>query len=120
MINYNKETKQWYDLLKSKGFKDIEDTDVKGQPLKTWEKSKFSRLDINRFETVKSYFESARDLFSYYDFNSITHEFIWYCHCEGLSKRQIEKELSTKKEPYVKYKRENIGIIINKIRKELL
>ncbi len=110
--NLKKLQKEWYKKLQEEGFIDIETHSHKDTPLTTWHSLKWKNLSLEVMETTLEYNSMARDLLNTHDFQTETHKRIWELHCDGLSKRKIEKILQTTENPY---KREAIGLIIKNI-----
>lgn len=104
----------WYEKLKAEGFEDIEDCDKRDRPLSAWHSFKFPALNAGQREASTLYFEAASELLHTYEFERPIERFIWALHCQGLSKREIEIEVS-KSDFEKKYKRETILNIITKI-----
>lgn len=102
--------KLWYSKLADDGFDDIENVNHAEMPLKTWHSQKWQNRCKTRIELTQEYYRRARDLLNTYSFNEPIHRTIWELHSEGLSKRKIEKAISSSPTPY---KREAIGVIIN-------
>lgn len=100
--------KIWYRKLEDSGFDDAENTSHPDQPLKTWHSFKFK--DALKLTETSTYYLKAIQLVDTYDFDNSTHRKIWELHCEGYSKRKIEKEI-TECDPT--YKRSQIETIIN-------
>lgn len=112
-VDIKKLQREWYKKLKDEdGFEDIEDTNHPGMPLKTWHSHKWKNTPPEKFAATEIYYDKARELLNTYEFESPTHLKIWELHCDGLSKRKIEKVLSQEAESY---KRESIGLIIQLI-----
>ena len=110
---------QWYSKLKQNGFVDIENCNHPDRPLTSWHAFKWATVPHDKKEQIESYFYKARTLLHTYEFESETHKIIWELHSEGLSKRQIERQLIILKcENPVK--REQIGKIINFIALDIL
>lgn len=103
---------EWYARLKGEGFIDIEDTERQDAPLKTWHSLKWQNVTRETWDAVSSYFDQAKALLDTYQFDTPMHKRIWELHCQGLSRRKIEKALSN--DPNA-YKGANIGLIIQSI-----
>lgn len=112
----NELIKQWNRKLKDSGFEDIEDIYRPGRPLKDWHSTNLSNVPSVQIETTLLFYQKAGDLLHWYKFKSRTHRRIWELFCEGFSKREIEEKISKHKK---KYKRENIGNIINAIARDI-
>lgn len=110
-------TKLWYGKLKESGFDDIEDTRHKDSPLFVWHSLKWQQCSPEKVEAIQTYYAQANDLLNTYEFENETHRKIWELHCEGASKRKIERTISSYEKTY---KREQIGNIINLIASTIL
>lgn len=113
-------TQIWYKKLKEHGFEDIEDTSHPESPIKDWHKFKALRRfknDPNKLHFTTQYYTQAQNLLHTYNFDSPLHKKIWELHCEGFSKRKIEKAIAHFKPTY---KREHIGNIIKLIAAEII
>lgn len=107
---------EWYTRLQGEGFIDIEDTERPDAPLKTWHSLKWQNVSRETWESTESYFDQAKELLTTREFETPMHRRIWELHCDGLSKRKIEKELSPEADAY---KKSSIGIIIQLIASEI-
>jgi hypothetical protein len=85
------------------------------RPLKTWHSLKWRNCRRGELEERENYYRWAGRILLLHSFKNRTHKRIWQLHCEGKSKREIEKAISHFKKTY---KREQIGNIINQIKKE--
>lgn len=124
----------WYDLLKNKGFRDIEEPkspnklklwDPKTKQwqvvrlerqLKSWHDSKFKQIDLIKREAIEAYFSLAREMVHTFQFESFIEKRIWELHADGKSRRQIAAAIQNRK---VKYRQAWIGEIIKKISKQM-
>lgn len=104
--------KIWYQKLKEEGFEDIENNERPGTPLNAWHSLKWRYIPQERMEETMLYYAQAKELLYTFHFENTAQKRIWELHSEGLSKREIEKALAKTKTPF---KREWIGVIINKI-----
>jgi hypothetical protein len=94
----------WYKKLEESGFEDIEDVSSKEEFLKTWHSSYFQkRYEPEVFESNETYYRKARsfleDTFQnvqYGLFEKKLDDVIWEKHAEGISLRDIAKELNLK------------------------
>lgn len=91
----------WYDRLEQSGFHDIEDVKQESRPLKEWDTNFFrNRFNLVRYETSKKYYEQCIRILNEHEFKNAIHQKIWRLHCEGLSEREITKEISEDKKIY--------------------
>lgn len=109
---------EYYQKLKEDQFEDIEDTERIDRPLNSWHKVKMGPLDSLQVESRTLYYQRAAQLLYTFDFKKPVHRYIWFLHCEGHSKRKIEKALAGSE--FKKLKREAILNIIKKIAKEIM
>ena len=111
----------WYQKLADTGFEDAEDTSQSDHPLKNWHSYNFTKnSNKNKYEKMdekRQYYLQATTLIETYSFENPTHKIIWQYHCDGFSKRKIER-LIVNLEP--SYKREQIGNIINFIASSII
>lgn len=107
-----KELKQlWYRRLAETGYHDIEQEDGS---LKAWDSFRFQNKQI---EAKREYFLRALDLLNTYSFDNPTHHRIWELHCNGASKRKIEREIMNLTPTY---KRSQIGNILTVIAAQII
>lgn len=85
---------KWYKKLKAKGFKDIE-TNNDYESLKTWDAHWFaSRQPSNLyFFSKQEYFYLAEHFLNSHTFKNKTEKKTWAFHVQGLSLREIQKEV---------------------------
>lgn len=110
----------WYAKLRESGFKDVEDQDNPDLPLKRnadFEGRPFTQSKIQKIELTREYYIKAMELTATYSFDNPTHKTIWELHCEGYSRRKIEKEISNHIPTYLQAQ---IGNIIGLIASEIL
>lgn len=107
----------WSQKLEDSGFVDVEDVSRPDSPLKAWHSFRWRATPQQKSALTIEYYLRAADLLITYNFDNDTHKTIWQLHCEGKSKRKIEKLIATC-EP--NYKREQIGNIINFIASSIL
>lgn len=100
---------KWYEKLYESGFRDIEDSSKPSRPLRVWHNLKFKSTNITTRVNCEEYFNDAKELLNTFKFKNSTHRHIWALHCQGLSKRQIERAIANLPKSY---KREQIGNII--------
>jgi len=80
--------------------------------LKRWDNHWFrNRGSVLEFESKQEYYQRASHLLETYTFPSLRHKKIWRLHSEGLSLREIAKEIGINKD--------KTRSIINIIRKSL-
>lgn len=109
----------WYAKLKAEGFEDCENTELPERPLKQWDTSRAIAKDPIRREAATEYYASAAELLHIYQFERAIYRKIWELHSQGLSRREIEKELE-KSRFKRKYRQVQIQTIIKKISKGIL
>lgn len=109
----------YYTQLEQEGFEDIEDVNHPQKLLKSWHSFKFPMMDLCQREAEDQYYYAALSLLQTFRFEKPIHKFIWALHCEGKSKRDIEKIIS-ESQFEKKYKRESILNIISKIAEEII
>lgn len=85
---------RWYAKLKESGFNDIEDTKHDLRPLKSWHSLRWLKTDPDSIRAKFNYYTNANHFLAIYQFENNEHKLIWMLHCEGLSIREIEKQLS--------------------------
>lgn len=113
---------EYYAKIKSidPEWQDIEDTRDPARPLKSWHGhmwiTKMKRTSIFEKEQIENYYQRARELLHTHQFETELQRKIWELHSDGLSKKKIEKEI---KHSTRAYKRESIGLIINRIAEEI-
>jgi hypothetical protein len=105
---------KWYNKLKKKGFNDIEDTTLPEPPLKSWDNFRYKKVTPEEYEAKTKYYSNCRDILLTYRFSRALHKRIWELHSEGLSLREIEREIKDK------YKKDTINKIIQKIELEAM
>lgn len=90
---------KWYLKLKQSGFEDIEDTESPKEYLKQWDDHYFRRRhDAKSFKEQARYFQQRTYFATSYTFKTRTEERAWFLHSEGLSYREIGKELKVTKD----------------------
>ncbi len=113
----------WYNILKETGFEDAEDTSKDDRPLRFWNQSRFNRKTIIQQQAAQDYYDKAKMLLIHYKFENEIERKIWELFCEGLGKRNIAKELKKFLPPQTgprgSYRRERIGLILIKLKKEI-
>lgn len=88
---------QWYKILKSKGFEDIEQTTHPDKPLKAWHSMYFkSRHSADKIDEQLEYFTQCDRYLHLYQFESEHQRLLWELHAQGLSLRAIAKQLEAK------------------------
>lgn len=110
-------TTLWYEKLKEEGFSDIENTTHDLTPLRVWHSLKWANTSDDKREATLLYYTKAKELLETHPFENEIHRRIWELHCDGFSKRKIEKLIATLPKAC---KREQIGKIINLIASEIL
>lgn len=109
--------REWYETLRQEGFDDAEDSERNwggDRPLKSWHSFRFNAPLKER--DASAYYDQAKELLNTFEFKSELHRQIWELHCRGFSKRKIEVAIGNHENGV---KREMIGIIIQRIRKEI-
>jgi hypothetical protein len=97
--------KVWYDKLAKDGFRDIED----GELLKEWDFNFFRmRFNLINYETKCQYYRAATHLLRNHSFADLNHKLVWELHCQGLSVRQIARELKI-------YQKSMVHLIIKRL-----
>lgn len=86
--------REWDEKLKKSGFQEIENRE--NGLLKVWHSYHFQKQDQGRIESQSLYYEKAWEFFHRHPFKDLLELRIWELHCEGLSLRQIAKELRLK------------------------
>lgn len=80
--------------MRQSGFEDAEDTKHPLRPLMTWHSLKWQKMDPERFRAKQIYFEDATRFLDVYDFETSQEKTVWALHAEGMSVREIEKQLN--------------------------
>ncbi len=104
---FKKEQKLWYQIAQATGFKDIEDENQRY--LKEWD-SNFFRNQFNqiKYEATTEYYRAGSELLRSYPFKDEMHKRIWQLHLEGLSEREIARQVK-------RHKKSSVHKIISKI-----
>lgn len=111
---------QWYQKLKDSGFEDIEDTQSEKEFLNVWHSNVFQiEKTTHNFQSKQSYYyDAAHALEIYRDcplfFTDPSDQLAWELHCNGISLRNISKELN--KRGY-KTNKDLLNKVINKFKK---
>lgn len=101
--------KLWYKKAKESGFNDIE---VNGY-LYHWDSSKnFTEADSSNFSAKYHYYLMATEFLNMDPFDNEEDRIVWTLHSEGLSIREIKREIEQQKLPI---KRKSIGSIFSRI-----
>ncbi len=113
--------REWNEKLKDDGFRDIEKLSNEAYRLpeklpKAWHNCRFQKIPKLKIRSTQEYYSRARDLLWTYEFKNETQKKIWELHCEGMSKREIAKEI---KDFPKSYGREQVGNILRKIRESI-
>lgn len=87
---------KWYAKLKEKGFEDIENTKMNSPELKKFDRVVFKKVSASEYESRTKYYSNCSEILNTYKFKSKLEEKIWALHSEGLSLREIEKEIKGK------------------------
>lgn len=107
--------RKWYGKLKKEGFDDIEQLDGN---LKTWVSSEFTRnYDANFAKAKEDYYRLAGQFLHRYHFKDKKEQLIWELHSQGVSIRDIVKEL--KKKNYKIYK-SLVQVILERLTGEMI
>lgn len=96
---------EWYEKLEKSGFEDIEDTTSPNEFLKRWDSSYFkTQSRAAEFHSKREYFDLACSYretkmqgFKYILFGKQLDRAVWELHAEGLSLREIAKEVGKNK-----------------------
>ena len=89
-VNLKKITKEWYEILRQEGFKDIENHDGSLKPI-----IRRDHVKVKNFEIHREYFMLCADYLNRAKFSSEMEKRIWELNCEGHSLRMICKEVNT-------------------------
>lgn len=97
---------EWYLKIKQSGFEDIEDVKSPNEFIKVWHSSYFqTRYSPNEFEEKREYYDRARAFLEdqmqgleYILFGKQLERTIWELHSEGLSLREIAREVGVNKD----------------------
>ncbi len=94
---FKKLFQEWNELLKQSGLGEIENFSLPEPMLKTWNSfdwSSESARDPLRMLQARDYYEKAEEILRTYAFKNERQRMIWDLHCDGLSVREIERELT--------------------------
>lgn len=106
----------WDKKLAKSGFNDIEQED---ENLKTWTTGILKkRTSIEAYKAKETYFQLAGQFLYSHKFDSKEDMLIWKYHSDGLSSREIVKEL--KKSNKIKIYRMYVSQLIIKLRNQML
>lgn len=100
---------KWYKKLERSGFEDIEDNKYDEPKLKEYDYLRFKKISLSLHEARAKYYSNCRDILAKDDFQTKLHKRIWELHTDGLSLREIEREIKNE------YKKDTINFIIRKI-----
>lgn len=90
--------RDWMHKLDDEGFTDIEDRESPYEWLKRWDSAYFQvRNTPEEFKSKELYYQRASDLLNGSFAQTALEQNVWRLHCEGLSLRQISRELRTRK-----------------------
>lgn len=101
--------KVWYEKLADQDFKDIE----AGNFLKEWD-SNFFRNNFNqiKYDCTVQYYKKGRELLLTYPFENPHQRQIWELHCDGLTIREIARQVKSYRKSMVHYVIEKIASTI--------
>ncbi len=108
--------KEWYDKLKENGFEDIEHLDNSLARYESYHHAERYNDDIKRDAKIY-YYDKAEKFYQNYKFSSEKDKTIWKFHKEGISVRNIVKQLDA---VGIKSSRDTVSRIVLKLRKEML
>lgn len=109
---FKKLQQKWYKKLEKSGFNEIEDTNSPKEFLKRWDSQWFRtrgpqekvragmtkdqsvKIQKNYLISVAKYYANARQVLSHFNFDTGLEKAIWALHSEGMSHRDIAKELN--------------------------
>lgn len=94
--------------MKASGFDDLEDTRHEQRPLLAWHSLKWTKRDAGQIQAQAQYYRDATAFLNEHDFTDDHERLIWFLHSEGLSVREIEREIS--------YSRNHVHKIITQLR----
>lgn len=102
--------REWYGKLKESGFEDIEDNSTEERRLRSWHNLRFSNFSPIKICMISSYYSYSADLLQTHRFINEEQKRIWELHCNGLTEREIAKEVP-------RYKKSMVHYVISNVRK---
>lgn len=106
---------RWYKILKDEGFQDIEDTNSPNEWLKSWHSLKFQDVTKDHYVTQQYYYNCTNFLRSY-EFKNDTQKKIWELYSEGMTGREIARQIKDLKPTY---KRTTVNKIIKTLEQKM-
>lgn len=114
---------EWYQKLKESGFEDIENTKHKEEPLKNWDSIYFQKKPVaeRRLQRADYFYEATHMMVELHQcpvflINTID-RIAWQLHSDGLSFREIARQLNTEG---FQTNKDYVSSIINTLKKKLM
>lgn len=118
----NKKTKfeqlkaKWYKKLEKSGFEDIESDE---NNLKVWS-SIFARKNSPEvWQARAEYYQMATNFLEDYKFSNDVEKIVWEYHSNGISMRDISKLLKKARVKSIPINRQDIGVLIRKLKNSM-